>query len=288
MRSKYHSILLVPHSGTGFRKLLVSSRQLAALGLAAFAVLALAGFSTWTYFTTSVDLDELQRVRAENQALRETNSSLEEGVRELQTQISEQEARAEQLAIVAGLDFEGNRLAAGIGGGESVGDSLPLMQSRTESLAASFAAIERTLSEKLRWVSATPTISPARGLVTSGYGYRTDPIHGQRAFHHGIDIATGPGRPVIATGSGTVLRAGRIGNLGRTVEIAHGFGLVTRYGHLSRIDVAPGQRIERGDAVGEVGSTGRATGYHLHYEVRVDGSSANPMAYILDGTRPRS
>ena len=85
-----------------------------------------------------------------------------------------------------------------------------------------------------------------------------------------------------ASADGVVIQAGEVGGLGQAVFIAHGFGVTTRYGHMSRIEVRPGQRVKRGDVVGRVGNTGRSTGYHLHYEVRVDGDPVNPLAYILD------
>ena len=125
-------------------------------------------------------------------------------------------------------------------------------------------------------------MAPARGILTSSFGYRRDPVHGGRAFHQGVDIAAAPGHPVKVPADGMVIRAGRIGGLGKAVYVSHGYGLTTRYGHLAEISVEPGDEVQRGDVIGTVGSTGRSTGYHLHYEVRVDGKAVNPLAYILD------
>ena len=111
---------------------------------------------------------------------------------------------------------------------------------------------------------------------------RARPITGQRAYHSGVDISAPPGKPVKASAEGVVTKTEQYGGLGRAVFVAHGFGVTTVYGHLSRITVTPGQRIERGTIVGLVGNTGRATGYHLHYEVQVNGQPTNPLAYILD------
>ena len=111
---------------------------------------------------------------------------------------------------------------------------------------------------------------------------RTDPIHGRRAFHQGLDISARPRTPVYAPADGLVLRAGRIGQLGNAVYVSHGYGLTTRFGHLASLDVEPGDRVRRGDVIGTVGNTGRSTGYHLHYEVHVDGKPVNPVAYLLD------
>ncbi|MCP4203364.1 MAG: M23 family metallopeptidase, partial [bacterium] len=128
----------------------------------------------------------------------------------------------------------------------------------------------------------TPAIEPVRGILTSGFGRRRDPVTGRPAAHQGIDIATAPGRTVQAPAEGIVVEAGRVGGLGNAVYISHGYGVTTRYGHLSRIDVRPGQRVGRGDSIGRVGNSGKSTGYHLHYEVRIDGKAVNPIAYMLD------
>jgi murein DD-endopeptidase MepM/ murein hydrolase activator NlpD len=118
--------------------------------------------------------------------------------------------------------------------------------------------------------------------LTSGFGYRSDPMTHGPGIHQGVDIAASPGQPVHASAEGIVVRAGEVTGLGLAVYVAHAYGISTRYGHLSHVDVQPGQRVHRGDVVGRVGNTGRSTGYHLHYEVRVDGAAVNPLGYILD------
>jgi murein DD-endopeptidase MepM/ murein hydrolase activator NlpD len=142
--------------------------------------------------------------------------------------------------------------------------------------------VEAKLNQRVRWISATPAIAPVKGIFTSGFGFRSDPLTHGRGVHQGIDIAAAPGQPVRASADGVVVKAGTIGGLGQAVYVVHGFGVTTRYGHMSRIEVRPGQRVKRGDVLGRVGNTGRSTGYHLHYEVRVDGDAVNPLAYILD------
>lgn len=130
-------------------------------------------------------------------------------------------------------------------------------------------------------LDSTPSVWPVRGWVTSGFGIRTSPFTGARKMHEGIDIATRYGNLVHATADGVVLFAGVKSGYGKVVFVDHGYGVSTRYGHLSKIDVAPGQRISRGEILGRVGSTGRSTGPHLHYEVLVAGVPVNPYSYIL-------
>ena len=195
--------------------------------------------------------------------------------------------RTRQLAIVAGVEGLQSGAEAGVGGGTPLDESmggLPGLESRASQLAGALDAVESRLNEQVRWISSTPAIAPVKGIFTSGFGVRADPLTHGRGDHQGVDIAAAPGQPVRASADGVVIRAGDVGGLGQAVFIAHGFGVTTRYGHMSRIEVRPGQRIRRGDVVGRVGNTGRSTGYHLHYEVRVDGDPVNPLAYILDDT----
>jgi murein DD-endopeptidase MepM/ murein hydrolase activator NlpD len=130
-----------------------------------------------------------------------------------------------------------------------------------------------------------PLRQPLPGMldVTSTFGYRTDPFFGRPALHTGIDFRGEYGEPVRATAAGRVIAAGPAGGYGNMVEIDHGAGLTTRYGHLSRIFVADGQWVTAGAELGAIGSTGRSTGPHLHYEVRVDGTPVDPSRYLKAG-----
>lgn len=293
MGLKYHTIIVVPHERAKFRKWRVSNRQIAvALGV----TLALTGAAisvSWLYFATSVNLDEVEHLRQENEALRTVNESFESSIRDLQQNLAEYEDRTKELAIMAGLEGvpskEGRAGLAGSGAGGAEDDAYPgdeyslaLLEARARDLDRRLDKVSVNIEEQLRHVASMPAIMPARGIFTSGYGYRLDPITGRRAFHNGVDISAPPGKSVYATADGVVTRAGRNGSLGRAVYLAHGFGLSTRYGHLSEITVEPGQRVKRGDLLGYVGNSGRTTGYHVHYEVREDSRPKNPMEYILD------
>ncbi len=129
---------------------------------------------------------------------------------------------------------------------------------------------------------AIPSAKPLQTAVfTSGYGSRSDPFRHGAAFHPGIDLAAPYGTPVHATADGTVLRAGwNSGGYGNMVEIDHGRGIITRYGHMSKVLVSAGDHVSRGEEIGKVGSTGRSTGNHLHYEVRIDNSPVNPIPFM--------
>jgi len=291
MGLKRHTIILVPHSRAKFRKWTVSSRQLAAVGLAAALLLLLAVVSTWSFLFTTIDKVQLAQLEQENLRLRQVNQEFETSVRELNRQLTDFEDRTRQLAIVAGVDGLGLEQEPGIGGGDLLlpdQRSVGYLIERAKFLDRGLESVEAELAESLQLAASTPSISPVRGLLTSRYGYRSDPVTGQRALHRAIDISTAPGRPIKATADGIVLRARRNGRLGNCVDLSHGHGVMTRYGHLASYSVEPGQRVHRGDVIGFVGNTGRTTGFHLHYEVRVDGQPVNPMAYILDKGPNRS
>ncbi len=130
---------------------------------------------------------------------------------------------------------------------------------------------------------AIPSRRPVDEMrLTSTFGNRADPFTGRRARHNGIDIPGPVGTPIYATADGTVGRAQRLGGYGNYVELEHGNAMQTRYGHLSQILVQPGQRVKRGDMIGLMGSTGRSTGSHLHYEVRIAGAPVNPVPFIAE------
>ena len=127
------------------------------------------------------------------------------------------------------------------------------------------------------FAAATPINLPTDGRVTGRFGYRSDPFTGKRTFHRAIDISTGYGQPVYATANGTVESARPSGDFGNLIKIDHGFGLVTRYGHLSKFATTAGATVSRNEVIGYAGATGRATGAHVHYEVWVDGRAMNPL-----------
>lgn len=139
-----------------------------------------------------------------------------------------------------------------------------------------------TLSERQSLLNATPNIRPAKGWFTSKFGYRVSPFTGRPALHTGLDIAAAPGSPVYAPADGIVTFAGYDEGYGKMITVDHGYGVSTRFGHNAQIYVQVGQKVSRWDVIASVGNTGRSTGPHLHYEVRVNGVPRDPAIYILD------
>ena len=143
-------------------------------------------------------------------------------------------------------------------------------------------ALKSYFEDQQALLASAPSIWPVRGWVTSDFSVRLDPYTGERVMHEGIDVAAGLGTPVRAPSDGTVVFSGLEGGYGHVLVIDHGYGLKTRYGHLSRIDVKVGEKVKRGQFVAAVGNSGRSTGPHLHYEVRVNGVADNPRKFILE------
>lgn len=138
-----------------------------------------------------------------------------------------------------------------------------------------------SLSERQSLLLATPSIKPTRGWFTSRFGYRVDPFTNRSELHAGLDMAAPPGTPVYAPADGVISYVGYEAGYGKLVSIDHGYGVITRYGHNSRVFVEQGQKVHRWDVISAVGTTGRSTGAHLHYEVRIHGIPVDPMNYIL-------
>jgi murein DD-endopeptidase MepM/ murein hydrolase activator NlpD len=163
--------------------------------------------------------------------------------------------------------------------------SLVSMDKELTTLTARSEQLEAFYRDQSTLLASTPSVWPVRGYLSAGFGNRADPFTGQRDFHPGIDISTPIGTRVAAPADGLVVSCAEKGAYGNTIIVDHGFGIVTRYGHLSGFNVKPGQQVRRGDVIGFVGSTGRSTGPHLHYEVWVRDQAQNPIHYILDEYR---
>lgn len=177
-----------------------------------------------------------------------------------------------------------NLSEAEIGGGipQEMRDQVKALQSAVVKQKNDFETLNASLEGQVNLLAATPSIRPTTGWVTSRFGYRKSPFTGARTFHSGLDIATRQGTPVVAPADGAITFAGPKGLMGNMLTIRHGHGIVTRYGHLSKIFKKVGAKVKRGDLIAHVGNTGRSTGPHLHYEVLVSGVPVNPTKYILD------
>jgi murein DD-endopeptidase MepM/ murein hydrolase activator NlpD len=247
-------------------------------------------------------LAAISDVRSANTALQVENASYREATGQLANQLSALQSAVDDLGERAVVDPTSSRamdklpslvksramggssgsalapvLKSGLGSPDTVlgvlSDLLGVIGNRLDSVRDS---VER----RQALAAATPSIWPVAGWLTSHYGTRTDPFTNDKDFHPGLDISADYGEPVRATADATVASAGPNGSYGNMITLDHGFGIETRYGHLSRIAVVNDQHVKRGDVIGYVGSTGRSTGAHLHYEVWMNGKLADPMTLL--------
>jgi murein DD-endopeptidase MepM/ murein hydrolase activator NlpD len=164
-------------------------------------------------------------------------------------------------------------------------DTFGVLRDLLQGLESRLRNVRRDVERRQELAAATPSIWPAHGWLTGTFGGRSDPFTGEPGFHQGLDISTDKGQPVFATADGSVESASYSGDYGNLVVLKHAFGLSTRYGHLSSFGVKPGQEVKRGDIVGYVGSTGRSTGAHLHYEILANGKLINPLQLLTKPSR---
>jgi murein DD-endopeptidase MepM/ murein hydrolase activator NlpD len=145
-----------------------------------------------------------------------------------------------------------------------------------------FEELIKELHKKKNILASTPSVKPVHGWISSRFGYRKSPFTGLNEFHSGLDIANKKGTEIIATANGKVSYTGKKLLIGNLITIDHGHGIVTKFGHMNKILVKFGQNVKRGDVIGLMGNTGRSTGPHVHYEVRINGAPVNPAKYILN------
>lgn len=166
---------------------------------------------------------------------------------------------------------------------------LDLFERQLYAQSLSFDQLRETASAQKDKLAHVPSVIPINikdFTMSSGYGVRRDPIYGSSKFHAGLDFAAKTGTPVFATADGIVTEAGRQSGYGNCIDISHGYNYLTRYAHLSEVLVKPGQEVKRGEMIGKVGSTGKSTGPHLHYEVRFKGEPQNPVNYYFMDVTP--
>jgi murein DD-endopeptidase MepM/ murein hydrolase activator NlpD len=218
------------------------------------------------------------RTVVENERLRAENERQRVELEKLNNRVEKVEDTSRKLAEKSGVVDAGTFAGSG-------GPALPLDEMGLATLIAKMGRLEedmRAYETVLRERGYTPTIWPVNGKLEGGFGGRRNPFGGPGyEFHSGQDIEADSGAPVVSGASGRVTFVGWQNGYGQLVVVDHGGGLTTRYGHLSHIDVALDQTVARGQLVGKVGSTGRSTGPHLHYEVRINDQPVNPLPYLL-------
>ena len=295
MDQRTYTLIFVPDARARFRKLHVRVRTVKVVAaLAAVAALALGGILAH-YTMLTEEVLSLRGVREANSELREQNRFYESNVTKLEARVAELKRTVTKLGIMSGVEnVLPDAHLGGVGGVRGVDSeapglepslSLEYMQRDVESLPSRSAKLEEFYKDQGVLLSSTPSIWPVRGYLSSTFGNRIDPFTGEKDFHPGIDISTPRGTKIISPADGVVISVGRRGAYGKAIIIDHGYGVVTRFGHMDGYNVRAGQRVRRGDVIGFVGDTGRANAPHLHYEVWVRHQTKNPIHFILDEYR---
>jgi murein DD-endopeptidase MepM/ murein hydrolase activator NlpD len=258
----------------------------------------------YKYFPSANEKRLMQR----NDALKDDYFVLDERIKKLQQQMGDLEKRdnhvyraifeanpipdsarakamdqLKEIQLVQGMDQENLSV--------SIANSLSNLSARIAVQTKSYAEIDGFIKNKEQLLACTPAIQPVSNKdlsrVASGFGYRIDPVYKTTKFHAGLDFAAPQGTPIYATANGTVETAGNSGNgYGNHVVIGHGYGYQTLYGHMFRVKVRPGQKVKRGEIIGWVGSTGKSTGPHCHYEVHRNGEPVDPVYYFYNDITP--
>jgi murein DD-endopeptidase MepM/ murein hydrolase activator NlpD len=264
-----------PRSTLSIRRFCVQKRS---LKLLAFLVITFMGCSVYGFYGMTQQAAHL-RTDFENQRLRAENEQQRQELNELSNRVEAVEDTSRKLAEKSGVVNQ-EPVLPGTGGPALPldADSLAALEGKMNLLERNIKAYESILHER----GYTPSIWPVVGKLESGFGGRRNPFGGKSyEFHTGQDIDAQTGDPVVAGATGTVTFVGWQNGYGQLVVIDHGGGLTTRYGHLSHIDVTQEQTVERGQFIGRVGSTGRSTGPHLHYEIRINDEPVDPLQYLL-------
>lgn len=306
MRKRYYIIFVAREEDGRLRKIPVPLHYayifVAAAIVGAFTITGMAG----SYSRMLLKTASFNQVRSQREALRKDYAHMEQLAHEKEVQAASLGSLANEVSALYGL--RQNKLTAKPSATATAAPAIAIADSSDNFSQQAYAqsldqlyALRRTAlsgqvyqsldlgtrhpfggSSDVLSLANAPSLWPVVGPVTSSFGEREDPFNGEGAFHAGIDISSHFGEPVRATADGTVETAGRASGYGREIVIDHGYGVKTLYGHLSGFAVTDGQQVTRGQIIGYVGTTGRSTGPHLHYEVRIRNTPVNPHKYLRE------
>jgi len=255
---------------------------------AAIGFLSLTGIAS-SYTRMLLKVSQFNQLRTEKDQLKNNYSRLEQVAKERDLQVASLGSIASEVSALYGLKAQPALVTATA---EKIQDaevssSLDQLHAlRTSALTgATMVGLTMGLTRNATtadWIKANsaPNLWPVEGQVTGSFGERIDPFNGEGAFHSGVDIGSSYGHPIVAPADGVVVLTDTMGGYGKTIMINHGNGISTRYGHLSGFAVTTGQHVQRGEVIGYVGESGRSTGPHLHYEVRINDTPVNPYKYL--------
>ncbi len=291
---EFVTFMYVPGQSGNIRRFHVRRAHLRRASIGAVCLCVVFGLLSVDYVVARSRMSELERLRDETSTQRAQIEEFSERMEVISTRLANVDHFERKLRVITNLDPADPLPLPGIGGMEDgLFSSGARRHSRMLEIADSLSEAAEVqeknmnglighLEDQTARLLATPSITPTKGWLTSSFGYRTSPFTGNREFHKGIDIAGRKGTPVLAPSNATVRFTGHKRALGNAIVLRHGYGVESIYGHLAEILVKNGQKVKRGDTIATMGTTGRSTGPHLHYQVTVNRKAVNPRNYILD------
>lgn len=305
MSKKYFTLIIVSDATTNLKQLKIPyylTHGLIVLGVVLCLTIPTAAyFMVKHYRAMTVVATDLPKMRKETREQKFLIDRYAHDVNDLQQTISRLKLANEKLMVMAGVDAKTSAQMSfqGMGGETDTGEMAKLIQESEQTMLQKIdnlkklkeaAVSQEELAQRLMeffqdqktLLAATPSVWPVKGWVTSEFGSRKSPFTGHAVMHEGLDIATKTGTPILAPADGVVAFAGFKDAFGRVLVIDHGYGYTTFYAHCSSLEKNVGDKVKRGDLIAHVGSSGRTTGPHLHYEVRANGIATNPTKFILD------
>lgn len=307
MAKKFYTILVLPDAGSRIRRFHIAKPLLSTLAVSAgliFVAFLFLVYQTVSHTGHMLELRQLRTISSEQ-------ANLLQKFERLDNQMGRLREFDVRLRTAAGLEAQGTESPlVGVGGADTLssralmvaalahqapsggsltkvsidglGGELDRLSREMNDRNKSFQGLITALEAKRSLLASTPTIWPVKGWMTAGFGHRRSPFTGQRQMHEGVDISNSAGTPIIAPADGIVTYTGPLGAFGNAISVNHGNKISTFYAHLQQQKVTQGQRVRRGDVIGLVGATGRATGPHLHYEIQVNEVPVDPTKYVID------
>ncbi len=289
MRKRFYILFVARGDDGQLRKISVPVHYLYIFAVGTvIGVLSLTGIAS-SYTRMLLKVSRFDELRIQKEELKGRYSQLEQIAKERDMQVASLGSLASEVSSLYGLKSDTNLVSASSENiqQEQVSSSLDRLYTlKTTALnGAASTGISLGLTRNVTpadWMraNAAPDLWPVEGPVTGSFGERIDPFNGEGAFHSGVDIGSSYGQPIVAPADGIVEFADFMGGYGRAIILDHGHGITTRYGHLSNFSIISGQHVHRGDTIGYVGLSGRSTGPHLHYEVRINDTPVNPYKYL--------
>jgi len=295
MGKTFLSLIIIPHTKSHSRTLSFSRRTVKFALWAAIIALVVGLGVTADYIRIRIAGHRYSTLLSENQQQKETLKQYESSIGELQEKVKGFENKLNILNLMAGFKSPDKLQDPGVGDYPRSDQSLTVpgpqltavdiqgVRQKTDDISRNLDTLTNFFETQSARLAVTPSIKPVPGgLISSAFQWRPDPFTGQRTFHWGIDIVGAWGNPVIAPADGFVLKVRSDKFFGNSITLSHGLGITTLFGHLSKIAVREGQKVKRGDMIGNIGATGKALGPHVHYEVRLNDKPVNPYFYLLD------